>query len=208
MKLIIGLGNPGKKYEKTRHNMGFMVADALGNRVKGIGDSWKHEEKFKSEILKINHPLTPNPYPLILVKPLTYMNNSGLAVGLIANFYKIKPEDIWVVHDDIDLLLGSMKIRFGGASAGHKGVDSIINSLGTDGFWRFRIGIASKRSEIGIKTISGERMKRKNIDDFVLGEFIKEERNRVKEIIRQVVRAIEIALIEGMDKAMNKFNTR
>ena len=208
MKLIIGLGNPGKKYEKTRHNMGFMVADALGNSVKGIGDSWKHEEKFKSEILKINHPLTPNPYTLILVKPLTYMNNSGLAVGLIANFYKIKPEDIWVVHDDIDLLLGSMKIRFGGASAGHKGVDSIINSLGTDGFWRFRIGIASKRSEIGIKTISGERMKRKNIDDFVLGEFIKEERNRVKEIIRQVVRAIEIALIEGMDKAMNKFNTR
>ncbi|MDP3988379.1 MAG: aminoacyl-tRNA hydrolase, partial [Candidatus Levybacteria bacterium] len=116
--------------------------------------------------------------------------------------------DIWIIHDDVDLLLGSMKIRFGGASAGHKGVDSVINSLGTDGFWRFRIGIASKRSEIGRKTISGERMKRKNIDDFVLGEFIKEEQNRIKEVIRRGEKAIETALLEGMDKAMNKYNIR
>lgn len=201
MKLIIGLGNPGKKYEDTRHNTGFMVIDEL---VQSKGTKFKVESKFKAEILETEY----NSEKIIFAKPQTYMNNSGMGISLLANFYKIKSEDIWIIHDDIDLLLGSIKIRFGGASAGHKGVDSIINSLGTDKFWRFRIGIASKRSEIGQKVISGVRMKIKNIDDFVLGEFTKEEQRRVKEEIKRASKAILEALEFSLEYSQQKFNKR
>ena len=208
MKLIVGLGNHGKKYEETRHNLGFMVVDSLIQNAKfnpdSIGTKFKVENKFKAEILETEC----NSEKIILVKPLTYMNNSGMAVSLISQYLNIPISDIWIVHDDIDLLLGAMKIRLGGASAGHKGVESIIKSLGTDKFWRFRIGIAGKKSEIGQKMISGERMKRKNIDDFVLGKFSKEEMGRFKEEIKRGVKAIETALKEGITIAMNKYNAR
>ncbi|MDO8658087.1 MAG: aminoacyl-tRNA hydrolase [Candidatus Levybacteria bacterium] len=209
MKLIVGLGNPGKKYEDTRHNLGFMVVDELvqsflRSRISLRETKFKIEEKFKAEILELKY----SNEKIIISKPLTYMNNSGMAISLLVNFYKINSEDIWIIHDDVDLLLGSMKIRFGGASAGHKGVESIIKNLGTDKFWRFRIGIASKRSEIGIKTISGERMKIKNIDDFVLGEFIKEELHRVKEEVGRAANAVSSALEFGLEYTQQKFNKK
>ena len=129
------------------------------------------------------------------------MNGSGSAVSLISQFYKIKPEDIWVIHDEIDLPLGGMKIRFGGASAGHKGVESIIEHLGTDKFWRFRIGIGAQHEKIHNRKI-------KALDNYVLGEFSEGEKGKAREIIKKSVKAVQDALEEGLEKAMNRFNTK
>ena len=193
MKLIIGLGNPGLKHEKTRHNLGFMVLEAFFKNSTTPRDSFKEEKKFKAEIARIEDT--------ILAKPLTFMNDSGQAVLLISKFYKINPQDIWVVHDEIDLPLGAMKIRFAGASAGHKGVESIISSLGTDKFWRFRIGIGMQREKIHFKKV-------KPIDDFVLSDFSEGERGKAREIIKRGAKALGDALEEGLEKAMNRFNTK
>ena len=138
-------------------------------------------------------------------KPQTYMNNSGLAVRLITDFYKLKPEDIWIIHDDIDLPLGSVKIRFGGASAGHHGVGSIIESLATDKFWRFRLGIGPEKGKLKIETGS---LRVKNAEDFVLSGFTGSEKGKVKHLIKRGVNAIETGLEDGLDIAMNRFNTK
>jgi PTH1 family peptidyl-tRNA hydrolase len=131
------------------------------------------------------------------------MNGSGSAVSSITKFYKIDTKDIWIIHDEIDLPLGGMKIRFGGASAGHKGVESIIKSLGTDKFWRFRIGIGNDNSKI-----KNQKSKLKPIDNYVLGEFSESERGKAREIVKKSVKAIEDALEKGLEKAMNRFNTK
>jgi PTH1 family peptidyl-tRNA hydrolase len=202
MKLIVGLGNPGIKHDKTRHNLGFMVADAFLKAFPMSAVSFREENKFKSEIVEIDwQPKKGKAEKIILVKPLTYMNGSGLAVALIAKFYKIASEDTWVIHDEIDLPLGGMKIRFAGASAGHKGVESIIEHLGTDKFWRFRIGIGEQREKIETKRV-------KAIDNFVLGEFSEGEKGKAREIIKKSSKAIQDALEEGLEKAMNRFNTK
>jgi PTH1 family peptidyl-tRNA hydrolase len=203
MKLIVGLGNPGLKHEKTRHNLGFMIVDAfLKDFSSSAQDLWKEEKKFKSELAEINwQPKKGLAQKVILVKPLTYMNGSGLAVSPISKFYKIDPENIWIIHDEVDLPLGGIKIRFGGASAGHKGVGSIIENLSTDKFWRFRIGIGAQREKIQTKRV-------KAIDNYVLGEFSEGERGKAREIIKKGKKAIEDALEEGLEKAMNRFNTK
>ena len=141
MKLIVCLGNPGERYEKTRHNLGFMLGENFLKDFRNAKDNlWEDSVKFKCDITQIEwQPKHGTLEKVIFIKPKTYMNNSGLAVKLISSFYKINPEDIWVMHDDIDLPLGSLKIRFGGASAGHHGVESIIEHLNTDKFWRFSI---------------------------------------------------------------------
>jgi len=159
MKIIVGLGNPGEKYERTRHNLGFSAVDKF---LKDFGGSvWKDSEKFKGEIAHIEWQRQNSQKfkvssfakaskdkqsskfqgleKVILLKPKTYMNNSGLSVRIVSDFYKIKPENIWILHDDLDLSFGSLKIRLGGASAGHRGIESIIDNLGTDKFWRFRL---------------------------------------------------------------------
>lgn len=132
MKLIVGLGNPGVKYEKARHNVGFMVVGRLYQRSK-IKDQ-KLDQKLKAEIVIIDNDV-------IVVKPQTYMNLSGEAVVLVKNYYKIPVSDIWVIHDDVDLEVGRIKIQIGGGSAGHNGLNSIIEKLGTEDFVRFRVGI-------------------------------------------------------------------
>jgi len=204
MKLIVGLGNPGLKYQKTRHNLGFMVIEAFFKDYASAKEEFKEEKKFKSEVAEIVwQPKKGKSEKVILAKPLTYMNNTGLAVGSIASFYKIKPLDIWVIHDDIDLLLGTMKIRLGGSSAGHKGVESIIKQLKTDEFWRFRMGIGEQKSKI-----KNKKSKIKKIDNFVLGEFSQGERGKSRELIKKGAKAIEEALEEGLEKAMNKFNVK
>lgn len=131
MKLIIGLGNPGEDYENTRHNIGFIFVNALAKHF-GAPD-FEANKKTLSEVAKVK--------TLILAKPQTFMNKSGLAVLTLAKFYKVKPKDIWVIHDDIDILWGEFKTSFGRSSAGHKGVESIIKNLKTKDFWRIRIGI-------------------------------------------------------------------
>jgi peptidyl-tRNA hydrolase, PTH1 family len=202
MKLIVGLGNPGEKYEKTRHNLGFMVLEHFLKDFKLAKDtSWENSVKFKSDMAQIEwQPKHGTLEKVILVKPKTFMNNSGLAVKILADFYKITADNIWIVHDDIDLPLGNLKIRFGGASAGHRGVESVMEHLGTDKFWRFRMGVGEKRE------LNDSRVK--NVDDFVLGTFSGAEKGRLKDVIKRGVNALETSLEDGMEAAMNRFNTK
>jgi PTH1 family peptidyl-tRNA hydrolase len=203
MKLIVGLGNPGDKHAKTRHNLGWTVVDAFLKDFESSSQAlWQEEKKFQSLIAELDwQPKKSQAEKVLLVKPLTYMNGSGVAVSSIAKFYKIKPEDIWIIHDEIDLPLGGMKIRFAGASAGHKGVESVIESLGTDKFWRFRIGIGEQREAVHDKKV-------KPIDNFVLGGFSEGEKGKAREIVKKAVKAVQDALEEGLEKAMNRFNTK
>lgn len=208
MKLIVGLGNPGFKYEKTRHNIGFMAVDKFFKQYsKGQAD-WKNNSKFKSEIAEIEWQRQDYPgnglEKVLLVRPLTYMNNSGLAVSLISNFYKISPENIWVIHDDIDLLIGALKIRFGGASAGHKGIESIIKFLGTDRFWRFRMGVGHP---LKLKE-KNRKLKFRKVDEFVLAGFERGEMGKSRELVKRTMKAIEEALERGLQSAMNRFNSK
>lgn len=198
MKLIIGLGNPGTRYERTRHNIGFMVAERFLKNFETVDKTkWEDSIKFKSDTAQIIwQPRHGKEEKVILVKPKTYMNNSGLAIQLLTTYYKLSTTDIWIIHDDIDLPLGSMRIRFGGASAGHHGVNSIIEKLGTDKFWRFRMGV-------GV-----ENHKLKNMDDFVLGEFRGAEQGKVRELIKRGAKAIDMVLEKGLDAAMNRFNAK
>jgi len=205
MKLIVGLGNPGEKYEGTRHNSGFMVIDHFLKSFQDAKNSlWENSPKFKSDIAKIEwQPKHGELEKVILAKAKTYMNNSGLAIRLISDFYKISPNDIWIIHDDIDLPLGNMKIRLGGASAGHHGVESVREHLTTDKFWRFRMGIGKENQNAKIKN-----QKLRGVDDFVLGHFSGAERGKVKKLIKRGVKAIETALEKDLDTAMNRFNTK
>ena len=133
MKIIAGLGNIGKEFDKTRHNIGFMVADELARR-------WNLEGAWRTDrnAMYVEYRA---PEKVFLLKPVTYMNLSGNAVGPWAHFYNIAPEDVAVVHDDMDLPLGTIRIRKNGSSGGHNGIKSIISNLGTDAFPRFRLGI-------------------------------------------------------------------
>jgi len=202
MKLIVGLGNPGEKYGKTRHNLGFMIIEHFLKDFESVKNTlWENSSKFKADLSQIEwQPKHGSLEKVILAKPKTYMNNSGLAVKIIADFYKISADNIWVIHDDIDLPLGAMKIRFGGASAGHHGVESIMEHLGTDKFWRFRMGVGEKRE------LNDSRMK--NVDDFVLSDFTGSEKGKLKNLVKRGVQAIEASLEDNLEVAMNRFNTK
>lgn len=206
MKLIIGLGNPGEKYQNTRHNLGFMVLDQLAKELGKVGKTnWESSLKLKSDILQINF----SSEKVLLVKPKTYMNNSGMAVSLISSFYKIKPEDVVIVHDDIDLPLGTIRIRFGGASAGHHGAQSIINSLGVDKFWRVRLGIGRVgHGGEGKRLQKIAKHKFINVEDYVLGNFSGHESGEVKKLIHRSAKALLELIENGPESSANKFNTR
>lgn len=178
--LIVGLGNPGKKYEKTRHNIGFMVIDALLHETRIM----KHEarKKFDSEIIEIkNNPYLKNSGRVILAKPQTYMNESGRAVAAIVRFYKIPLERIWIAYDDIDLPLGTLRIRKNGSSGGHNGVQSIIDALGSNEFPRARLGIGPVPPGI-------------DPADFVLSPFSEDEQKTAGEMISRAADAIARAI--------------
>jgi peptidyl-tRNA hydrolase, PTH1 family len=169
--LIVGLGNPGKKYQNTPHNIGF---EALILLKKELGFSpWQEKTKLKAKISrgKIDGK------EIILAKPQTFMNNSGKAVQAIKNFYKIPLKNIWIIHDDLDLGLGKMRIKKDSSSGGHKGVESIISSLGTQNFNRIKIGIWDKTKE------------RKNINTktFVLKKFSEQEKIIIQEARQKAV---------------------
>ncbi len=205
MKLIVGLGNPGEKYEKTRHNLGFMVIEKFLKDFEPVKKTvWENQNKFKSDIVQLEWQRKHSGLEkVILAKPKTYMNNSGMAVQLITNYYKLSAIDVWIINDDIDLPLGAMKIRFGGASAGHHGVDSVISSLGTDKFWRFRMGIGEGHENKKLKN-----KKLRQVDDLVLKTFSGSEKGKIKEMIKRGAKAIVMDLEEGMEAAMNRFNTK
>lgn len=187
MKIIVGLGNPGKKFKKTRHNLGFLVLDELQKNLKF--EKFKNSKKFLAQISEGNF----KGEKIILAKPLTFMNNSGKTVRLILENFKLKSENLWVLHDDLDILFGKIKISFGKSSAGHKGVESIIEEIKTKNFVRFRIGI---------KTPNQKKEKK----FFVLSRFTPKEEKIFKKIIKITVKAIKMALTEGLEKAMTEFN--
>lgn len=135
MKLIIGLGNPGKRYQDTRHNVGWIIVDALAEKLGG--GEWTTASDFESMLLETRS----GSEKVLLAKPTTFMNNSGRAVQALLSYYKLDPTDLIVVHDELDLPLGTVRTRLGGTSAGHNGVGSLIHHLGTDQFWRVRVGI-------------------------------------------------------------------
>ncbi|MCB9799021.1 aminoacyl-tRNA hydrolase [Candidatus Nomurabacteria bacterium] len=158
MKLIVGLGNPGKQYTKTRHNVGFMVLDELRNKLSGYyqADKWNLSKKFNAEL----SGCTIAGKKIVLAKPMTFMNASGQSVQLIANFYKIPVEDLIVIHDEKDIPLGEIKIQQDRGPAGHNGIKSIIEHTGSKNFLRVRVGIASKNEK-----------KMQDTSQFVLGKF-------------------------------------
>ncbi|MDO8507777.1 MAG: aminoacyl-tRNA hydrolase [bacterium] len=170
--LIVGLGNPGAKYEKTRHNAGFLVLDAL------CENEFKPEKKFNAEICEHEDSA-------VLMKPQTFMNLSGEAVKSFADYYKVAPENIWVIHDDVDIPFGEVRVREGGSSAGHKGIDSIINHLGTQDFLRLRVGVKN------------EMLEKIETEDFVLQRFSKDEEGKLQEIIDLCVKEIREILKSG-----------
>jgi PTH1 family peptidyl-tRNA hydrolase len=175
MKLIVGLGNYGTEYEKTRHNYGFMVIDALQQEF-NLSD-FKMDKNSNSLVSQDNN--------LILIKPQTYMNNSGKAVKKIINFYKLSNKDIIVIHDDADIDLGEIKIAENNGSAGHNGIKSIINELGTKEFIRLRMGINSEDPSYKEPLTNG------GLEDIVLKNFSKNEQEVVEETIKKAVEKLK-----------------
>ena len=193
MFLIVGLGNPGKKYEKTRHNLGFRIVESLRQKFKSFSD-WKKEKKFQAEISqgKLDNE------KIILAKPQTFMNSSGKSVKRLTDNLQLTTNNLLVIHDDIDLPLGKIRISIGRGPAGHRGVESIIRELKAKNFIRFRIGISHFAQNQKLK------IKNQKLDDFVLEKFNKEEEKIVKEVIKKTIEAIEMTLKEGVQKAMSK----
>ncbi|OIO16893.1 aminoacyl-tRNA hydrolase [Candidatus Kuenenbacteria bacterium CG1_02_38_13] len=180
MKLIVGLGNPGKKYGKTRHNVGFMAVDFLAKKF-DFAD-FKIDNKYSTALSsdKINDE------KIIFAKPQTYMNNSGDAVLALQSFYKINPQDTIIIYDELDLPLGKIRVRNGGSSAGHRGIESIIKNLGTDQFKRIRIGIDNSVPD------------QLPADKFVLARFKPVEiRQLQKNIFNQVANEVEKIIAEN-----------
>jgi len=185
MKLIAGLGNIGKEYENSRHNIGFMVADEL---VRRWGLSWRSDRL--SFIAELYHP-----YRLLLLKPRTYMNLSGVAVRHFADYYRVDTDDIAIIQDDMDLPAGKVRVRRKGKDGGHNGIKSIIEHLGTTEFNRFKIGIGHPEHE------------KKTVIKHVLTKFTAEESKEVKDAVEKTADAVITWLEHGIDVAMNRFNS-
>ncbi len=189
MKLLVGLGNPGKQYYNTRHNLGFMVTNALLQKYGN--ENWENSPKHHALLKEIEIDRKS----LILMQPHTFMNNSGQAVSSFARFYKIKPEEITLVYDDVALPLGALRIRTGGGSGGHNGVQSVIDSLSTDQFLRIRLGIGAENIDIPM-------------ENYVLAPFTEKESEKIRPMINQAIEAIEIICKHGVETYLSKYHTR
>ena len=187
MKIIAGLGNPGKEYEHTRHNMGFDVIDELARRWNVT--NWKSD--MKAEIAQVIY----NGEKVLLVKPMTYMNNSGEAVGAISKYYKVGLDDIYIICDDLDLPPGKTRIRKKGSAGGHNGMKSLIAYLGSENFNRFRIGVGHPKDG-------------QTVVDNVLPRPSGEDIEKIEEAKLHTADSVEAALKDGVDHAMNAFNPK
>uniref|UniRef100_A0A7C3RLW1 Peptidyl-tRNA hydrolase n=1 Tax=Dictyoglomus thermophilum TaxID=14 RepID=A0A7C3RLW1_DICTH len=184
---IIGLGNPGKEYENTRHNVGFMVVDYLYDYF-----SFNKWEKIELNFVSEGFIESSKIY---LVKPQTYMNLSGKGVKNFLDNYNLEPQEILIVQDDLDLNLGSIRIRFNGKDGGHNGIKSIIQEIQTSNFYRLRIGI-------------GKPIDKAETINYVLGEFTEEEWKILSKVLNKMPEIINTILKEGWDKAQNLYNRR
>lgn len=184
-KLIVGLGNPGLEYRDTRHNIGFMVVDELARR---FGVSFTEEKRWHGLVAKITGAW--------LLKPQTYMNDSGRSARAVGQFYKVTPAETLAVYDDVDLPLGRVRMRLAGSAGGHNGIKSMIASLGTDAFPRLKLGIAAESGRPAGDRLVGH----------VLGKFREEELPTLNLIVQTAADALINALQTGLDAAMNRFN--
>ena len=184
--LLVCLGNPGDQYENTRHNVGFMVADELGERH----NIPIQRLKFRA----LTNTITVGDEKVLLMKPVTYMNLSGEAVHEAAAFYKIPPERVLVISDEVSLAPGKIRVRRSGSAGGHNGLKNIIAHLGTDQFPRIRLGVGQKPHPDY------------DMADWVLGKFQGEDKKAVEEAVKKAADAAECLIREGVDKAMNKYN--
>lgn len=184
--LLVCLGNPGDKYENTRHNVGFMVADEIAERQK------KPIQRLKFKAL--TNVFSISGEKVLVMKPITYMNFSGEAVRQAADFYKIPPGRILVISDDTALPVGRLRIRQKGSAGGHNGLKNIIQHLGTDQFPRLRVGVGEKPHPDY------------DLADWVLGKFQGEEKKTIDHAVKRAADAVECIMAEGLDRAMGKFN--
>ena len=179
-RLLVGLGNPGREYRDTRHNVGFIVLDRLAARARA---EFRTEKSWQAEVARVGD--------LLLCKPLTYMNLSGQAVHPISQFYKIEPAQVLVILDDMALPLGKLRLRANGSAGGHNGLQSVIDHLGTPVVPRLRVGIGSAEE---------------NAVDHVLGRFALEERPALEQSLDRALEAIDCAHTRGLEAAMNAYN--
>lgn len=185
MYLVIGLGNPGKKFKNTRHNLGFEVINKLAQeedfpQSKSLGKSLISEGKIKEQ-------------KVILAKPQTYMNKSGRAAKELLDHYSLNPDNLIVIHDDLDLLTGELKISKDRGAGGHNGIKSVINQIGTKNFNRIRMGI-------------GQEAGTPNQKKYVLGKFQQSERKKVEEMKQKAVEVTNLIVTKGIEQAMNEYN--
>jgi PTH1 family peptidyl-tRNA hydrolase len=190
MKLICGLGNPGREYERHRHNIGFMVVEALLPRAKAE----LNQEKFQARVGQG----TLGSERILFVEPQTYMNLSGRSLAEAARFYKVAVEDILVIHDELDLPFGRLQLKAGGGAGGHNGLKSSVQSLGADGFIRLRFGIGKPEGPNAKERVAG----------YVLSNFDDGERRQLEEHIGRATDMAETWVREGLATAMNRFNRR
>lgn len=186
MYIIAGLGNPGRKYEKTRHNVGFQVIDRLAEKYHIDMNTKKHKAVCGTGVIE--------GMKVLLVKPQTYMNLSGESIREAADFYKIDPEEeLLVIYDDVSLKPGQLRIRKKGSAGGHNGIKSIIQHLGTQAFPRIKVGV-------------GEKPEGYDLADYVLGHFSGEDEKEMREAYGRAAQAAAAILTEGPDRAMNEYN--
>jgi peptidyl-tRNA hydrolase, PTH1 family len=189
ISLVAGLGNPGRDYDGTRHNIGFAAVDAL---ARSLGLSWKVQPTFQAEVARWDRQ--PG-RPIWLVKPLTFMNDSGRALGALARFYRISADEIVAVYDEIAVDLGHTKVSVRGSAGGHNGAASLIEHLG-ENWIRYRLGI-------------GPRLPREmDLKDFVLGTFPTEQQPIVEKTLSNTLNGLRLLIDQGVDKAMNSINRR
>jgi PTH1 family peptidyl-tRNA hydrolase len=190
MKLICGLGNPGREYERHRHNIGFQVVEALLPRAGAV----LNQEKFQARVGQG----ALGGQRLLFLQPQTYMNLSGRSVAEAARFYKVPLEDILIIHDELDLPFGRLQLKAGGGTGGHNGLKSLFASLGEDGFIRLRFGIGKPQGPNAKERVAG----------YVLSHFDDGERRQLEELVSQAADAAECWAREGLAVAMNRFNRR
>ena len=184
--LVVGLGNVGEKYDNTRHNVGFEVADELAERGRAPIQKLKHRA--------LTNTLEIGGEKVLLMKPVTYMNLSGEAVGEAARFFKVPADHVLVISDDVSLPVGKLRVRRGGSAGGHNGLKNIIQHLGSDQFPRIKVGVGQKPHPDY------------DMADWVLSKFAGEDLKTITETIRKAADAVECLIQEGPDKAMNRFN--
>ena len=187
MYIIAGLGNPGGKYDNTRHNAGFRVMDTLADRMGILVEEKKHKALCGRGVLEGQK--------VILLKPQTFKNLSGESIRAAADFYKVEPENVLVVYDDISLEPGQLRIRAKGSAGGHNGMKNIIAHLGTQEFPRVKVGI-------------GEKPKGMDLADYVLSCFSKGEQELMDQAFKEAARAVAVILGQGIESAMNEFNAK